>query len=56
MDFGLNDERTPLFQLKRIAVNDDAAPSELIVKVSGVWGFMRERVRSRRKTNDQPSS
>jgi len=56
MDFGYNDERTPLFQLKRIAVNDDAAPSELIVKVSGVWGFLRERVRSKRKTNTESSS
>ena len=49
MDFGFNSRRTPLFQLRRIAVNDDAAVSELLVKVSGVWGFLRERVRSKRK-------
>jgi peptidoglycan/xylan/chitin deacetylase (PgdA/CDA1 family) len=52
MEFGLNSDRTPLFQLRRICVNDDASASELIVKASGVWGFLKERLYSKKPALD----
>jgi peptidoglycan/xylan/chitin deacetylase (PgdA/CDA1 family) len=37
LDRGSNDERTPLFRLKRIPVPDDASVDEVVVKASGLW-------------------
>ncbi len=47
MDFGFNSDRTPFFQLKRICVNDDAGIDELLVKVSGFWGFVKQSLSRR---------
>jgi poly-beta-1,6-N-acetyl-D-glucosamine N-deacetylase len=40
-DCGFNSRETPAFQLKRIAINDDAGLTELVVKASGLWGFLK---------------
>jgi peptidoglycan/xylan/chitin deacetylase (PgdA/CDA1 family) len=47
LDLGFNSDRTPLFQLKRICVNDDAGVDELLVKISGLWGFVKQRLLKR---------
>jgi peptidoglycan/xylan/chitin deacetylase (PgdA/CDA1 family) len=46
LDRGSNDERTPLFRLKRIPVPDDASVDEIVVKASGLWAVI-ERWRHR---------
>jgi peptidoglycan/xylan/chitin deacetylase (PgdA/CDA1 family) len=43
VDYGFNDTNTDIFRLKRISVNDTENISELIVKSSGVWGFIKSR-------------
>jgi len=40
-DVGFNSRTTPPFQLKRICINDDAGITELLVKASGLWGFLK---------------
>jgi peptidoglycan/xylan/chitin deacetylase (PgdA/CDA1 family) len=47
LDLGFNSEHTPLFQLKRICVNDDAGVDELLVKISGLWDFVKQRLLKR---------
>jgi peptidoglycan/xylan/chitin deacetylase (PgdA/CDA1 family) len=42
---GFNSRKTPAFQLKRITINDDADLPELLVKASGVWGFLKNLAR-----------
>jgi poly-beta-1,6-N-acetyl-D-glucosamine N-deacetylase len=42
VDWGFNGRRTDPFKLKRIAMADHAGPSELIVRVSGVWGLLKK--------------
>jgi peptidoglycan/xylan/chitin deacetylase (PgdA/CDA1 family) len=44
---GFNSRKTPAFQLKRISINDDAGLPELLVKASGVWGFVKDLTRRR---------
>ena len=44
LDWGFNSRETPAFQLKRICINDDAGIDELIVKASGVWGFLKNLI------------
>ncbi len=53
LDLGFNTRSTPAFQLKRICINDDAGLDELLVKASGLWGFLRQglRVGSRAKSS-----
>ena len=46
MDFGFNSNKTQVFQLKRICINDDASIDELIVTASGLWGFLKNLMRS----------
>jgi len=43
VDYGFNDTKTDIFRLKRISVNDTENRNELIVKASGVWGFIKSR-------------
>ncbi len=45
LDWGFNSRETPAFQLRRICINDDAGLNELIVKASGVWGFLKNLMR-----------
>jgi peptidoglycan/xylan/chitin deacetylase (PgdA/CDA1 family) len=48
LDHGFNDSVTPVFQLRRICINDDAELSELLVKASGLWGFLKNLARGHR--------
>lgn len=41
VDYGFNNPNTDLFRLKRIPVPDQATVSELLVKISGLWGLLR---------------
>ena len=41
LDCGFNTRKTPPFQLRRICINDDASLDELLVKASGLWGYLR---------------
>lgn len=43
LDLGFNSQRTDLFRLKRICI-DDADTSELLVKTSGFWGFIKKNL------------
>jgi len=45
LDPGFNSRQTPAFQLKRICINDDASLTELIVKASGLWEFLKNLAR-----------
>jgi peptidoglycan/xylan/chitin deacetylase (PgdA/CDA1 family) len=42
LDRGFNSNSTPLFKLRRICVPDEADPHELLVKASGLWGYIRD--------------
>lgn len=42
VDVGFNSQNTDLFRLKRMSIRDDADINELLVKVSGFWGYIRE--------------
>jgi peptidoglycan/xylan/chitin deacetylase (PgdA/CDA1 family) len=46
LENGSNTRDTPAFQLKRICISDDASLDELIVKASGLWGFLKNRTRN----------
>jgi len=41
LDAGFNDCETDLFRLRRVALPDDAGSNEVIVKVSGLWTFLK---------------
>jgi peptidoglycan/xylan/chitin deacetylase (PgdA/CDA1 family) len=41
VDVGFNSNNTDLFRLKRISMNDDADASELLVKASGLWAYIK---------------
>jgi peptidoglycan/xylan/chitin deacetylase (PgdA/CDA1 family) len=41
LDCGFNDQNTDLFRLRRVPLPDQASVSELLVKTSGLWGFLR---------------
>jgi peptidoglycan/xylan/chitin deacetylase (PgdA/CDA1 family) len=41
VDFGFNSIKTDVYKLKRISVKDTYNLDELIVKSSGVWGFLK---------------
>jgi peptidoglycan/xylan/chitin deacetylase (PgdA/CDA1 family) len=43
VDFGFNTLETDIFRLKRVSVNDKKDMSELIVKASGLWAFLKTR-------------
>lgn len=45
VDSGLNTIETNLFKLKRYSVNDASDLNEFIVKSSGLWSFVRRRVK-----------
>jgi peptidoglycan/xylan/chitin deacetylase (PgdA/CDA1 family) len=47
LDPGFNSRTTPAFQMKRICISDDASIDELLVKASGLWGFLKSLVRRR---------
>ncbi len=41
LDCGFNDKNTDPFRLRRVPLTDYASVSELLVKTSGLWGFLR---------------
>ena len=41
LDCGFNDQNTDPFRLRRVPLPDQATVSELLVKASGLWGFLR---------------
>jgi peptidoglycan/xylan/chitin deacetylase (PgdA/CDA1 family) len=45
---GFNDQNTDLFRLRRIALQDDCSINELLVKTSGLWGFLLRFVRAKK--------
>lgn len=45
VDFGFNTINSDLYRLKRLSVNDPWNINELIVKASGVWGFLNKILR-----------
>lgn len=47
LDHGFNSRTTPPFQLKRICISDEASVDELLVKTSGLWGFLKNLLRRR---------
>lgn len=40
-DPGFNDDGTPLYQLKRLSMNSTTDINELLVRASGLWGFLQ---------------
>jgi peptidoglycan/xylan/chitin deacetylase (PgdA/CDA1 family) len=46
-NYGCNSDRTDPFEFKRIGIDDNDGVDELLVKASGVWGFL-QRVRKRK--------
>ena len=44
VDFGFNTVHSDLFRLKRFDANDTTDRNELIVKASGLWGFLKKRI------------
>jgi peptidoglycan/xylan/chitin deacetylase (PgdA/CDA1 family) len=44
VDSGYNSKEPDFFRLRRISISDTADMNELIVKVSGFWGFIRKYV------------
>lgn len=42
VDPGFNSQRTDLFRLRRLSIRDDADISELIVRASGLWGYIKK--------------
>ncbi len=55
LDNGFNSRTTPAFQLKRICISDDAGLDELIVKASGLWGFLKNLARGSSARRSLPS-
>ena len=43
VDYGFNTIKSDLFRLKRLSINDTHDMNELIVKSSGLWGFLKTR-------------
>jgi hypothetical protein len=43
LDRGFNSHTTPLFKLRRICIPDEADRHELLVKASGLWGYLSAR-------------
>lgn len=41
LDCGFNDQNTDPFRLRRVPLPDQASVSELLVKASGLWGFLQ---------------
>jgi len=41
LDAGFNDSKTDLFCLRRVPLPDDAGLNELLVKTSGLWGYLQ---------------
>lgn len=50
VDYGFNSINSDLFKLKRIDVNDAGDLNELIVKSSGVWGFLEAFYKGKRRS------
>jgi poly-beta-1,6-N-acetyl-D-glucosamine N-deacetylase len=47
VDFGFNTDKTNLFRLRRLTVNDDEdGPNVVMLKACGVWGAVRSVLRS----------
>lgn len=45
VDLGFNDMDTDVYRLKRICIFDNASVSQLIVRASGVWGFVKQALK-----------
>ncbi len=44
-EVGYNGPATDLYRLKRLGLTDAAGTNELLVKTSGVWGWLRKWIR-----------
>jgi len=49
LDRGLNSNATPLLKLRRIALRDNTDQHELLVKASGLWGYIKTILHSGRR-------
>ena len=54
LDRGFNTKTTPLYKLRRICIPDQAKPSELIVKASGLWDIIKPLLASKTKAWQAP--
>ncbi|MFD2822503.1 polysaccharide deacetylase family protein [Lacinutrix iliipiscaria] len=43
VDYGYNDDKTDLFRLKRISLNDTGSVQENIIKATGFWRFIKKQ-------------
>jgi peptidoglycan/xylan/chitin deacetylase (PgdA/CDA1 family) len=43
VDYGYNDDKTDLFRLKRIALNDKGSIQENVIKATGLWRFIKKQ-------------
>ncbi|HRV84191.1 MAG TPA: polysaccharide deacetylase family protein, partial [Saprospiraceae bacterium] len=43
VDYGFNSMTSDPYRLKRLSINDTGDLNELIVKSSGLWGFLKTR-------------
>ena len=48
VDLGFNDMDTDVYRIKRICIFDNASVNQLIVRATGVWGFIKQGLRLRR--------
>ena len=51
LDLGFNSQDTDLFRLRRICISDDAHVSELLVKASGLWDYMKNYLKGGNRIN-----
>lgn len=43
VDYGYNDDKTDLFRLKRISLNDSGSVQENVIKATGLWRFIKKQ-------------
>lgn len=55
LDGGYNDATTDPFRLRRITMSDEAGPNEMVVRASGLWGFIERIARGKRRRLDAGS-
>ena len=54
LDIGFNSQNTDLFRLKRIPMRDESDINELIVKTSGLWGYIRKVFKNQKENSTGP--
>lgn len=52
IDPGFNTQSSDLFALRRIGIPDDGGTSEVLVRASGLWGFLRVLLKGRYQSYD----